>query len=426
MSAKLISIEGKTVTVELQVELSRSMLESEERIQRVLNEAGCLVTEVALKRFDTDGSPIVVGQVKLTSKGPVPKAYQTPYGEVEVARHVYQTAEGGKTFCPLDREARIIVTSTPRFAKLVAHKCAQGSSVQVERDLAENHGRVVARSYLQHVAEAVGSIVQAKEEDWTFEIPPLEAPIQSVAVGMDGTCLLLCQEGSRQAMVGSLSLYDAHGQRQYSIYLGAAPEYGKERFLASVERELARVKARYPQATYVGVADGAADNWRFLEPRTDIQVIDFYHASAYLASAALAAYPRDPLKRRQWLDSRCHQLKHEPGAAAQLLAEMKQLTQKTSLSQTIRDTLESAITYFDNHHHQMDYARCGAEHWPIGSGVTEAACKTLVKQRLCQSGMKWKQKGAGIILSLRALVLTKTRWDQFWEKVDQYGFPVAA
>lgn len=426
MSAKLIAIEGKTVTLELQVELSRSMLESEERIQTVLNEAGCLVTKEALKRFDTDGSPIVVGQVKLTSKGQVPKAYQTPYGEVEVARHVYQTAEGGKTFCPLDREARIVVTSTPRFAKMVAHKCAQGSSVQVERDLAENHGRVVARSYLQHVAEAVGSIVQAKEEDWSFEIPPLEAPIKSVAVGMDGTCMLLCQEGYRQAMVGSLSLYDAQGQRQYSIYLGAAPEYGKEGFLARLERELIRVKAQYPHATYVGVADGAADNWRFLEPRTHIQVIDFYHAAGYLADAALAAYPRDPIKRREWLENRCHQLKHEPGAAAQLLAEMKTLAQKTSLSDTIRDKLTSAITYFDNHHHQMDYAQCVTEHWPMGSGVTEAACKTLVKQRLCQSGMKWKEKGAGIILSLRALVLTKTRWDQFWEKVDQYGFPVTA
>lgn len=74
----------------------------------------------------------------------------------------------------------------------------------------------------------------------------------------------------------------------------------------------------------------------------------------------------------------------------------------------------------------MDYARCLAEHWPLGSGVTEAACKTLVKQRLCQSGMRWKEAGAGIILSLRALVLTKSRWQQFWDKIDQYGFPVAA
>src|ERR671914_138331 len=79
---------------------------------------------------------------------------------------VYQTSAGGKTFCPLEREARIVVTSTPRFAKVVANKFARSGSTQVESDLAENHGRCVARSYLQNLAEAVGSIVQAKEETW--------------------------------------------------------------------------------------------------------------------------------------------------------------------------------------------------------------------------------------------------------------------
>ena len=59
----------------------------------------------------------------------------------------------------------------------------------------------------------------------------------------------------------------------------------------------------------------------------------------------------------------------------------------------------------------------------IGSGVTEAACKTLVKQRLCRSGMRWKEDGAQTILSLRALLLTPTRWDQCWRRLEQYGAP---
>lgn len=426
MPARLIAVDGKTVTLELTLELSRSLLETEERILAVLNEAGCVATQEALKQFDTDGSPLMIGAVKLTSKGPVPKAYQTPYGEVTVARQVYQTAQGGKTFCPLDQEARIVVTSTPRFAKMVAHKCAHAASPQVERDLAENHGRVVARSYLQHLAEAVGSVVQAQEEAWEYAIPPLAAPIASVAIGLDGTCLLLCQDGYRQAMVGSVSLYDGQGERQYTLYLGATPEYGKGRFLARLEREIARVKVRYPQARYVGVADGAPENWRFLERPTTVQVIDFYHASGYVAAAATAASPHDPVQRRAWLTQRCHQLKHVPGAARALLTEMQQLADNPALTAAVQKQLDSAITYFYYHHPQMDYARCLAEHWPLGSGVTEAACKTLVKQRLCQSGMRWKEAGAAIILSLRALVLTESRWQQFWDKIDQYGFPVAA
>src|SRR5439155_290660 len=74
----------------------------------------------------------LIGGMKWTSKGEEPKYYQTPYGEVEVLRHVYQTSAGGKTFCPLEREARIVVTSTPRFAKVVANKFARSGSTQVE------------------------------------------------------------------------------------------------------------------------------------------------------------------------------------------------------------------------------------------------------------------------------------------------------
>jgi hypothetical protein len=99
---------------------------------------------------------------------------------------------------------------------------------------------------------------------------------------------------------------------------------------------------------------------------------------------------------------------------------------KHSLNESLQEKLQRVITYFANHQQQMDYARYRAKHFPIGSGVTEAACKTLVKQRLCYSGMRWKEKGASIVLSLRALVLTQTRWDQFWGKIDQYGFPIAA
>ncbi|HEX7635681.1 MAG TPA: hypothetical protein VF427_10430 [Noviherbaspirillum sp.] len=61
--------------------------------------------------------------------------------------------------------------------------------------------------------------------------------------------------------------------------------------------------------------------------------------------------------------------------------------------------------------------------WPIGSGVTEAACKTLLKQRLCRAGMRWTEQGGAGDLSLRALLPSETRWTQFWRKIEQFGVP---
>jgi hypothetical protein len=63
---------------------------------------------------------------------------------------------------------------------------------------------------------------------------------------------------------------------------------------------------------------------------------------------------------------------------------------------------------------------------PIGSGVTEAACKVLVKQRLCGSGMRWTESGAAAVLAVRCLTYTAGRWSQFWGRIDRDGYPVAA
>ncbi len=424
MSATLIERQENAVTIQVHIRLTRSMLDTEEAIQQALNEAGTLASGEALKQFDTDGSPLVVGSTRWTSKGSEPKAYQTPYGEVSVARHVYQTGEGGATFCPLERDARIILTSTPRFAMQISHKYGEGPAGRVVKDFTQNHGRPIAESFVQNTAAAVAAVVQAKEEQWHYATPKLLEPICTIAVGVDGTCMFVVEDGPRQAMVGSISLYDKEGERQHTIYLSATPEYGKATFYQRVAREIEHVKQLYPQAHRTGVADGSEDNWTFLRQYTQDECVDFYHATSYLYWVAKAAQPRSPEARQAWLDDRCHKLKHEKGYAKKVLEEMQGLPVE-GLSEIVREQLEKAKTYFTNHHEQMKYAERLAANLPIGSGVTEAACKTIVKMRMCRGGAKWKEQGAAAVLSLRTLIYTEGRWEQFWAKVDRYGFPIA-
>jgi hypothetical protein len=426
MSATIISTTSDFVTVQVKIPLSKTMLEGEDWIQDAVNEVGTLATGELLKKFDSDGSAITLGAVKMTSKGLVAKQYQTPYGAVEVERHVYQTAQGGATFCPLDRDARIIVTSTPRFAKQVSHKFAEMASTQVEKDLRENHNREVARSYLQNVADAVGTVVLSKEEVWKY-VPSITEAVKTISIGMDGTCMLLCEEGYRETMVGTLAFYNRAGVRLHTTYVAASPEYGKATFKERLEEVIGQTKARYPKAHYLGIADGAKENWEFLKQHTDEQILDFWHVTEYLGKVAEALFPRDKQKREEWLDDSCHRLKHKKGAASRLLTEMQESSLQ-KLSTIAREKIMAAISYFKNNYSagRMNYSDHVLMEHPIGSGVTEAACKVIVKQRLCKSGMKWKDKGASMVLSLRTLVYSGTHWDQFWNKVSQYGFPVAA
>ena len=421
--AEIIARHGNEITLQVTLKLSGSLLEMENVILDACNEVGCVATTEALQRFDTDGSPIKWGEVKMTARSKNNKTYQTPYGSVQLKRYVYQSAKGGRIYCPMEQNARIIRNATPKFAQQISHKYAVMNAPSVCLDLETNHHRKIAHSYLQDVGDWVGSIAQAKEEVWTYDTPPLDAAITTIAISLDGAYVLMREEGYREAMVGNLSLYDVAGKRQHTVYLGEAPEYGKGTFFKRLEKEINTVKKHYPNALYLGIADGASSNWRYLEKHTDRQLLDFFHVTEYLAKVAYAAYPgkTDKPKRTLWLDERCQQLKHQPNTAETLISEMETLSRKTSLTKTIKADLQAALTYFRNHVHMMDYAAHTQANLPIGSGVTEAACKTLVKQRLCGSGMRWKSQGAKVILSLRALIQSKGRWQQFWDKVDQYG-----
>jgi hypothetical protein len=425
--AAIIARTPTSFTLQIEVPYNESMLDFEEALQERLNEAGVVATAEGLKQFDTDGSPITIGPVKFTTKGQVEKDYQTPYGVATVARHVYQSNQGGATYCPLDRDARIVVSSTPRFAKVLSHKYAEFSSPRAQVDLEKNHGRSVSRCLIQDVADAVAAAVLAKEEDWGYALPRFEEPPATVAVSLDGTCLLMGEDGWRETMVGTLSFYDDEGERQHTIYLAATPEYGKAKFLSHLEEEVGRAKAKCPDARYVGIADGAKGNWEFLGRHTDVQVTDFWHAAEYLGKAAVVLYRGHPRTKEAWLEEACHRLKHEGGGAVWVLKRLRSLARERPWAKDDED-VQKAITYFANQSGagRMDYAARVAAKEPIGSGVTEAACKVVVKQRLCGSGMKWTEEGAAVVLSLRALSYTPERWEQFWSKVDRWGFPFAA
>ena len=323
------------------------------------------------------------------------------------------------------RNTRIIEGATPRLAKILSHKYANLAAPSVVEDMLENHGRQITISYMQKLVDYVGSIAQAKEESWEYQLPKLDEPVSSIGISLDGAYVLTKDSGYREAMVGSISFYDKEGERLHTTYTAAAPEYGKETFYKRLSLEISRAKKLYPIAASVGIADGAQSNWSFLELHTDKQVLDFWHASEYLSKASHALFKEGQEdKRKEWLDNRCHDLKHKKGASVRILNELKAVDTK-SLSEAVKESLESAITYYANNTAagRMKYYKCIQANLPIGSGVTEAACKTIVKQRLGGSGMRWKDKGIKMILSLRSLVKTKGRWNQFWGKINLAGVP---
>lgn len=422
MAAALMHESESEIVIQITVPKSGNFYECEENIQQALNEGGALATGRCLEEFDTDGAPLWIGNQKLTAKRTkVAKKYETPYGIAEVERYTYQSPEGGRVFVPMETNARIIGSSTPLFAKSVSYLYANNNAAVTKASLEQTTGRVVSRCYIQDISATVSEQVELRSRRLEYSRSEPEArDVAFVTVGIDGTCLLFCNEGYRQAMVGTLGFYDVAGERLHTNYVAAAPEHGKATFIKRMDEEIERTKRNYPEVRYVGISDGASDYLPWLKKHTTTQILDFWHVTEYLAEAAGAIHRSKP-KRAEWLDQSCHLLKHQPGAAADLLGDLEEAETKGNLSKGLREKLMAALSYFGNNLDRMNYASYRRSKLPIGSGIMEAACKTVVKGRLCGSGMKWSQSGSEVVLTLRALSLTESRWKEFWSHLAKNG-----
>lgn len=262
-----------------------------------------------------------------------------------------------------------------------------------------------------------------KENKWSYAISEeVLEKTKTISVSRDGVMAHLKAEGYRECMCGVLSFYDESGERLESIYIAKSPEYGKKRFNEIMDKEIEEIKKKIPNGKYVGIADGAKDNWSYLNAHTEEQILDYFHATEYLYGFS-EGYFEDKKMGEVWYEKAKTILKDDQFGCVDIKTEMIEMVKKMEAG-TDKKKCEKSIVYFGNNEKMMKYWDYQKKGYPIGSGVTEAACKTVVKHRCCRSGMRWSTKGLNGVLALRQLVLTPHRWEGFWNKIDRYGFDV--
>ena len=88
-----------------------------------------------------------------------------------------------------------------------------------------------------------------------------------------------------------------------------------------------------------------------------------------------------------------------------VIDDLQNIVTKTTLSDTKKDKVQKAITYFTNHAHKMDYNSYLEKGYPVSSALVESNCKHLVKDRMELSGMRWSSQGAQNMMDIRAVKL---------------------
>ena len=174
------------------------------------------------------------------------------------------------------------------------------------------------------------------------------------------------------------------------------------------------VRQRDPQKrrTVVAIMDGETKlrDLQELKIGRAVGILDIWHVTEYLWKLAYCFHSEGSDEAEAFVETYLRKLLE--GKVRRVIGGIRQMATKRGLSKKRREKVEQYLNYFAQRCEQMKYDQYLAASYPIGSGVVEGACRHLVKDRMEQSGMRWRIVGAQAVLSLRAIYLNDD-WDAF-------------
>jgi hypothetical protein len=208
----------------------------------------------------------------------------------------------------------------------------------------------------------------------------------------------------------------ARARRQQEDTRDAAPRAQQSRRLASLVRTKQAVmecinadaerRAPQPRQSLVVLLDGALGLWSlatklFNAWRRRTCGLDIMHVVGYLWSAANALFGDGAQEGKRWVQAKLAEILR--GRIGYIIGGRRQILTKRRLRKAVRETLANVITCFQNHRRWMPYDTYRAAGLPVGTGVVESACGSVVKHRMAGEGKRWSLAGAEAMLAWRSL-----------------------
>ncbi len=430
----------------------------EQRVQEAANAWGRDQMAAAMKRADTGAPEVEIHGEGWGNRREHESEYQTVFGAVKIERSVYQQSGRGRVAVPMDLRLGIIEGAyTPKLAR-VATRALAGMPEQEAAALLREVGvptlsaptlgrlsRAMAARYEQRRAElsaavrehdripAQASTVQASLDGVmvpqdgelaqrrgrkTDEPEPPRYERRYGVVGVPGPRANDCTHGRawHEGAVGTLAFFDEDGERLRTIYLAQMPEPYKATLVADLERELQSVLRERPDLNIVWASDGDRLQWEALDgiesrlsPKCTghrMKLVDAFHVAEYIREAAEAIWGvsgEAKVQAATWRET----MKEKRDGADEVLRSMRARLRR-SRHATARRELQRAIDYIARQRTlgRTDYVEAQRRRYPIGTGVVEAAAKTIVGTRMKRAGARFSQHGGQTIMLFRAALLS--------------------
>lgn len=436
----------------------QATLQFEQRLQLHVREIARLTaqhTYNGLEPADVQALPKHVnchgGYTRLNRKAP--QNVWTLFGQVRLQRVGYRstTKDGSPTLFPLAHSLGLIEGATPALAGQVARLSGSTGMTQgqTRQRLRQDHGVGWGVKKLRKVTGALAEMLAPRRHacqvgrllELLGRAQASKGPHGPVlSVGRDGIGLgIRIKKGNvfEMATAATLSVLDRAGKRLGTVYLAYAPQPEQVRMSRELTRLVRAVLGRWqgalPRLCYVTDAGKCETSYykqvltKMRHPRTKerltwVRVVDYYHASQRLWTMAECLFGKGQ-QASSWARKMQKWLK-KPGGANRVLHSAAWHRSQGNLGGKRAEDFGKAYRYLSKRMKYLRYHEYKQQGVPLGSGVTEAACKTIYTQRLKLSGMRWGKPGAQVILDLRVLLLSDV-WDAAFSTALEY-LPVIA
>lgn len=354
------------------------------------------------------------------------------FGKIRIRRWLYEPTEGLglSSLFPLELQLGVVAgVATPALADRVAQLSVDLSQRHVLTVLQAEHrvswGVETLKKVTAGMAEAMSPFRHTAQVEqvvgWLAKAAAMPGPRRiTLSVGRDGVMLPIRRlKNYREAAAATVSVFDRWGRRLGTVYLGQMPQFGQEAISDDLTRLVRDVLGSWKEPLrLVYVTDAGFHPRDYFEnvlsrlpnphrPGAYYQwewVVDYYHACQYITDLAEAIFGPGRAAH-SWAAKMRRVLKEKPDGVFRVLRSAGALKTIRGLVGEESD-YQSAYAFLRNHAPWMDYSRYRRLKSPIGSGVTEAACKILFSQRFKRAGMKWDIDGGKPIVALRAIHLS--------------------
>jgi len=372
----------------------------------------------------------------MQSKGLEEKGLLTIMGPVSYRRSRYQCPACGQTRYPGDEELDVVGTGrTPGLRRMMARAGSQQPFKEAKEDLRVYAGIEVSAKDVERVAERIGEHLETWQSAERETLLQTEVPLSEdrsipvLYVEMDGTGVPMVRsetdgqkgkqpDGSaktREVKLGCVFTQTTTDQDGRPVrdpdstsFVGAIEK--AEDFGGRIEAEALR-RGLFNARRVVVIGDGATWIRGLCELRFPyaLQIVDLYHAREHVANLCKLLFGGNEKKLLRY---RTHWWTYlDEGNIEKIVCQAHKMLPEQA------DTFQKAMVelhYIEENKDRMRYADFRKQGLFVGSGVIEAGCKSIIGQRLKQSGMEWTVKGANAITALRCAMLSN-RFENFWE-----------